>query len=238
MPINISNAKNRDAVVALEGLLPRRDVRYVDSNGRPIVTRKVLKTDVSHDLASLMKRRKKVEKLADVLVKSDPEVDLEEFGSYLSDTSRVYVSKRGIVHAVEEFEVIKNPDGTVRDRRPRRKEPQNINTETPLRWTGKFIKKKEAISNFVFTNKKQLVHINGLTFDFLYDIAKELDKRDSLLLLRGGETGKDPVVMYRGGKPYNAFLEGRVKGDSYCLILHLSNMELKRPKELVPSDES
>jgi len=23
-----------------------------------------------------------------------------------------------------------------------------------------------------------------------------------------------------------------VKGDSYCLIMHLSNMELKRPKEM------
>jgi hypothetical protein len=43
-------------------------------------------------------------------------------------------------------------------------------------------------------------------------------------------------VMNRGGKAYNAFLEGRVKGDSYCLILHLSNMELKKPKEGVASE--
>jgi hypothetical protein len=39
--------------------------------------------------------------------------------------------------------------------------------------------------------------------------------------------------MNRGGKPYNAFLEGRVKKDSYCLLLHLSNLELKRPAEIV-----
>ena len=40
------------------------------------------------------------------------------------------------------------------------------------------------------------------------------------------------IVLNRGGKQYNAFLEGRVKGDAYCLIMHLSNVELKKPKEL------
>jgi hypothetical protein len=232
MPINISNAKNRDAVVALEALNPKREIQYTDKKGRPIGTRKLLKTDVAHDLPQLLKKRKKLEKLAEALVKEDPEIDIESFGSFLTDTSRVYVTKKGIIHLVEEFEVIYNPDGTVRDRRPRKKEPQNMNAEFPMRWTGKYIKKGEAAHRFVFTNKKQLVHINGLTFDFLYEMAKELDKRDALLLIRGGEKANEPLVMNRGGKPYNAFLEGRVQGDAYCLILHLSNMELKKPKEL------
>jgi hypothetical protein len=232
MPINISNAKNRDAVVAMEGLLPKRDVRYLDPEGRPVATRKLLKSDVDHDLTRLMGKRKKLDSLAKDLIKGDPEIDIEHFGMFLADTSRVYVSSRGIVHVVDEFEVVQNPDGTVRDRRPRIKEPQNINTDVPLRWTGKYIKKEEAVRRFVFNSKKQLVHVNGLTFDFLYDMAKDLDKRDSLLLVRGGESGDKPIVMNRGGKSYNAFLEGRVKGDSYCLILHLSNMELKKPKEV------
>lgn len=231
MPINISNAKRRDAVVAMEGLMPKRDVRYLDPNGHPVLTRKLLKSDVTHDLAQLMKKRKKLESVSKALIKDDPEIDLEHFGMFLADTSRVYVSARGIVHVVEEFEVVKNPDGTVRERRPRLKEPQNISTDVPLRWTGKYIKKDEAVKRFVFNTKKQLVHVNGLTFDFLYDMAKELDKRDSLLLVRAGENGDKPIVMNRGGRSYNAFLEGRVKDDAYCLILHLSNMELKKPKE-------
>jgi hypothetical protein len=231
MAINISNSKNRDAVVALETLTPKRDIRYVDKDGRPVATRKLLKSDVTHDLDELMKqkRTKKVEKMAAELVKGDPEIDIEQFGMALVDTARVYVSKKGIVHLVEEFEVIYKPDGTIRERRERKKEPQNLNSEFPIRWTGKYIKKDEAVKRFVFTNKKQLVHVNGLTFDFLFDMAKELHKRDALLLLRGGESGDKPIVMNRGGRPYNAFLEGRVKGDAYCLILHLSNMELKRP---------
>jgi hypothetical protein len=232
MPINISNAKGRDAVVAFEGLMPKREIRYVDEKGKPVMTRKLLKTDTTHDLPELLKKKKKVEKIADDLIKGDPEIDIEQFGMYLTDTSRVYVTKAGIVHLVEEFEIIKNPDGTERDRRPRVKAPQNINAEFPIRWTGKFIKKEEAISKFVFTNKKQLVHVNGLTFDFLYDMAKELDKKKSLLLIRGGEKGTEPIVMNRGGKPYNAFLEGRIHKDAYCLVMHLSNMELKKPKIL------
>jgi len=107
------------------------------------------------------------------------------------------------------------------------------NSEVPVRWTGKFIKKEEAVKRFVFTNTKQVVHVNGLTFDFLYQMAEDLHKKDSLLLLRGGDKGDEPLVMNRGGKPYNAFLEGRVKGESYCLLLHMSNMELKRPKVIV-----
>ncbi|HLA96803.1 MAG TPA: hypothetical protein VK612_13860 [Pyrinomonadaceae bacterium] len=237
MAVNISNAKNRDAVVATEAVAPKRDVRYVDEKGKPVSTLKLLKTDVTHDLPELLKKQKKLDKIANALIKGDPEIDIEQFGMFLTDTARVYVSKTGIAHLVEEFEIIKNPDGSVRERRPRKKTAQTMNAEFPLKWTGKFIKKEEAINKFVFTNKKQLVHINGLTFDFLFEMAKELDKKKSLLLIRGGEKGDQPVVMNRGGRPYNAFLEGRVKGDSYCLIMHLSNMELKKPKNL-ESDES
>ena len=239
MPINISNSRNRDAVVATEALNPKRDLHFTDQKGKPVMTRKLLKTDVSHDLPELLKKKKKLEKVADYLVKEDPEIDIESFGMFLSDMARVYVTKKGIIHLVEEIEVIYNPDGTVRERRPRKKEPQNMNSEFPMRWTGKFLKKDEAAHRFVFTNKKQLVHINGLTFDFLYDMAKELDERDSLLLIRGGEKGNEPLVMNRGGKPYNAFLEGRIQGDAYCLILHLSNMELKKPKVMdTPEEET
>jgi hypothetical protein len=231
MAINIRNPKGRDAVVAFEAVIPQRDVHFVDEKGKPVVTQKLLKTDIEHDLDTLLKKKKgNLNALAKSLVKEDPEVDLEQFGSYLTDTSKVYVSKKGIIHIVDEVEVVCNPDGTLRERRPRIKDPQNINTDVPLRWTGKFIDKNEAAHRFVFTHKRQLIHVNGLTFDFLYEMAQELDKRNSLLLIRGGEKGDQPIVMQRGGKPYNAFLEGRIDGDSYLLVLQLSNMELKRPK--------
>ena len=231
MAINISNAKNRDATVALEAVRPRRDVHYIDEDHKMVINRRLLKTDVAHDLAALTKKDGDLEKLGKKLVDDDPEIDIEHFGKFLGETSRVYVSEKGIVHSVEEFEVIYNPDGSVRERRPRKKEMQNVSSDVPLKWTGKFIKKKEAVKKFVFATKKQLIHINGLTYDFLYEMAKVLHEKDSLMLLRGGEKGDQPLILYRGGKPYNAFLEGRIDDDAYCLILHLSNMELKKPKK-------
>ena len=217
--------------MAFEAVIPKREVLFVDAKGNPVRTQKILKTDIEHDLTALLKKRKTLEAVGKALVKDDPEIDIEQFGMSLTDTSRVYVSKKGIIHLVEEFEVLTHPDGTLRERRSRKKELQNVNTDIPLRWSGKFIKKEEAARKFIFTHKRQLIHVNGLTFDFLYDMAKELDERNSLLLLRGGEKGDEPIVMHRGGRPYNAFLEGRIQGDSYCLILQMSNMELKRPKE-------
>ena len=232
MAINISNAKNRDATVALEAVRPKRDVHYIDENHNMVINRRLLKTDTAHDLATLIKKDGDLEKLGKKLLDDDPEIDLENFGKFLSETSRVYVSEKGILHSVEEFEVIYNPDESERERRPRRKEMQNVNSDAPIKWTGKFIKKKEAVKKFVFATKKQLIHVNGLTFDFLYEMAKELQEKDSLMLLRGGEKSNQPLILHRGGKPYNAFLEGRVDGDAYCLILHLSNMELKKPKKV------
>jgi len=229
MAINISNSNNRDAVVAFEGLLGKQEIRYVDKKGEPAQNARVLKADSERELPVLLKKAKKIEKIGKMLIDGDPEVDLELTGMLLTDTSKVYVSSRGIVHLVEEYELIHDIKGELQKRRLREKTMQNMNSDTPVNWTGKFIKKEEAVRRFVFTNTKQLVHINGLTFDFLFQMAEDLDKKNSLLLLRGGENADQPLVMNRGGKPYNAFLEGRVKADSYCLLLHLSNMELKRP---------
>lgn len=238
MAINISNTKNRDAVVAFEAVVPKREVAFVDPKGKPVHTQKLLKTDIDHDLAALLKKKKDLNAIGKAIVKDDPEIDLEHFGMSLTDTSRVYVSKKGIIHLVDEWEVVKHPDGSIRERRQRQKEPQNIHTDIPLRWSGKFIKKEEAAHRFIFTHKRQLIHVNGLTYDFLYEMARELDERNALMLLRGGEKGDQPIVMTRGAKPYNAFLEGRIDGESYLLVLQLSNMELKRPAESEPPESA
>ena len=44
-------------------------------------------------------------------------------------------------------------------------------------------------------------------------------------------SGKDPIVLQLNGTAYRGFLEGRVNGETFILLLHLSNMELKKPVE-------
>ena len=132
MAINISNPNNRDAVVAFESLAGKRDVRYVDKNGGPTSNVRVLKADAEHELAVIQKKHKTLDKVAKVLVKDDPEVDMEKAGMFLTDTSKVYVSQTGILHLVDEFELIYKPDGKLAKRRPREKKA----AECQLRYSG------------------------------------------------------------------------------------------------------
>ena len=61
-------------------------------------------------------------------------------------------------------------------------------------------------------------------------MAKELHDESVMVLIGAGKTGKDPLIFQANGMPYRGFLEGRVDGKKYQLLLHLSNMELKKVK--------
>jgi hypothetical protein len=226
--INIANSKGRDAVVGASTVGKVLKVRWLDGQGRQIGTSRLMKSHCAHDLPALEAAAGGRDKIAQNLIDGDPEIDMEAFGSVLRETSRVFINADGkIVHKVKQFEVIRNPDGTERERRPRKVAQPNVDDETPIKWTGKLMKKQEVYNKFVFAGKRQIVHVNGLTYDFLYGIAKELEESASLMLIGAGPKGNQPLVLTRGGQQYRGFLEGRTDGDKYCLILHLSNMELK-----------
>jgi hypothetical protein len=233
--MNLSNSKNRDAVVATRSVSSSQRIVYLDEKGRQAKSVRVLRAPLERDLDALLRKVGGSDPLAglsNALIKGDPEVDLERTGEFLRDTSRVYVDPdQKIVHAVALWDVIRSPDGTTKDRRAHKTTEQNVATETPLKWSGKLLKKSEVWNRFVFSGKLQVVHINGLTYDFLFEMARELEQKDSLLLVGAGAKSNQPLVFQRGGTPYRGFLEGRTQGDSYCLILHLSNLELKAPSK-------
>jgi hypothetical protein len=235
--INVSNSKGRDAVVGTQSVSAVRHMRWLDEKGRQATNNRVLKATIDRDGDSLIAAAGGIDKVSTILVNGDPEIDIETYGRFLKDTSRVYVNPdRKIVHKVTEWEIVKNPDGTEKERRPRKVLLPNTATETPLRWSGKLIKKAEVFNKYVFTAKQQIVHINGLTYDFLFAMAKELEEKESLMLVGGGPKSNQPLVFQRGGTPYRGFLEGRTQGEKYCLLLHLSNLELKAP-EVKGADE-
>lgn len=234
--INISNSKNRDAMVNTQSVYSPLRVVWLDEKGRQVQNIRLLRCTIDRDIDALLKSAGSLDKVSELLLKGDPEVDLENYGRALSDTSRVYIDPdKKIVHKIREYEIVKNPDGSVRERRPRAVSLPNTATEVPLKWSGKLIKKSEVFNRFVFASKVQIVHVNGLTYDFLYSMAKELHDQQSLMLVGAGPKSNQPLVFQRGGTPYRGFLEGRIDGDKYCLILHLSNMELKAPEPLPPA---
>jgi hypothetical protein len=59
-------------------------------------------------------------------------------------------------------------------------------------------------------------------------MAKQLSTGNTMMFVGGGKKGSDPIVLSLGGTLYRGFLEGRVEGEKYCLILHLTNMEFRR----------
>lgn len=65
------------------------------------------------------------------------------------------------------------------------------------------------------------------TFDFLYEMAKKLSENNALMLIGSGPKGTAPLMISNNGTPYRGFLEGRIQGESFCLLLHLTNLELK-----------
>jgi hypothetical protein len=169
------------------------------------------------------------EGLADALIAGDPEVDMERFGLKVEGVKKVFVTPgQKVAYGVTLNEHVYLPDGTEKEVRPEQTTTANIATDgIPLRWTGKLIPRDKAMRMFMFKKSYQVQHVNGLTYDFLYDMAKKLADANAMMLVGGGPKGVAPLVMANGGTPYRAFLEGRVDGDKYALILRLTNMELK-----------
>ncbi len=228
--INLKNSKGRDAMVKTRHVATSLRLRWLDDSGRQAQSVRICRAPLDYDLQALLARTTASEPLSALgqsLIDGDPEVDLERTGGFLRDNTRVYVdADQKVVRALAMWDVVHNADGSVRERRPQTLQEQNVATATPLHFSGKFLKKSEVWNRFVFATKLQVLHVNGLTYDFLFEMARELEQKDCLLLVGAGKTNQ-PLVFQRGGTPYRGFLEGRTRGDSYCLILHLSNQELK-----------
>lgn len=224
--INISNIKARNAQVGFEQKGVKSAISMQREDGMGYSNARFLKATLATSIEVLYD--KFGENLADEIINSDPEIDLEMVGMRLGKVKKVYLDNKGkVAYRVIRQQVRFSPEGEEMEVKKFHTTESNINIDFPLRWTGKLIPKDKAVRTFAFIRKYQLKHINGLTFDFLYDMAKMLDEKKSMMLVGAGSKGVGPLVMSTGGTPYRAFLEGRVNGDKYCLLLHLTNLELK-----------
>ena len=224
--INLSNAKSRNAQVGMDIKAIKSTIKMGSPDGHKVKNVRMLKFTPDTSVETLTDRYGS--DLTNHIINSDIEIDTEKVGLRLSSTKKIVLDPSlKVVHRVSRQQVFYTPDGEEKEIRPFKTTESNINCDIPLRWTGKMIPKAKAVRMFAFTRKYQIRHINGLTFDFLYGIARELHENDVMMLVGAGSKGIGPLVMSTGGTPYRAFLEGRVDGDRYCLLLHLTNLELK-----------
>jgi len=227
--IYLANDQKRDSFVGFEAKPTKAKVFYKTKDGRERTNIKILKGTLDTSEEFLLKKYGSDNSLIEAMLQDDPEIDYELFGAKLDSTNKVFVDKDSqLVFSVDIQEVVKDIDGNEKSKSEYIASQSNISQDgLPIRWSGKFIDKNEAVKKFVFAKHYQLHHTNGLTYDFLYDMAKKLDDKNSLMFVGGGKKGNEPIVLSNGGKSYRAFLEGRVKDDKYILILHLTNLELK-----------
>ena len=225
--INLSNESRRDAEVAYGTSFHRPSPMYKTREGGRVQSRRNVKATLATADDALIE--KFGAGLADALVQGDPEVDMETFGLQVEGLKKVFLEPGGkVAYGVTLREHVYLPDGTEKEVRPDSTTEANISTDgIPVRWTGKLIPREKAMRMFVFKKSYQVQHVNGLTYDFLFEMAKKLADANAMMLVGGGPKGVAPLVMANGGTPYRAFLEGRVDGDKYALILRLTNLELK-----------
>lgn len=235
--IHISNAEQRNAVIVASSAKAAQGP-VLGVNGEVATFRRFIAAGpgrLDEDL-----RAEHGDDYAKELVSSDVEVDFDNVGRFIEGTQSVLLSGDGepLFSAPRVMEITFNPEGEETERREPVEVASTVNDAIPLRWTGKKMPKSEVVRNFAFRRSLQLQHVDGVTFDFLFSMAKELSDEDTMVLLGAGSSGKDPIVMQVNGSPYRGFLEGRVEGDKYLLLLHLSNMELKRPTVISKGEES
>ena len=137
-----------------------------------------------------------------------------------------------VLYAAGEVEVVCDRHGVEVERRLPSDTPANVDGDLPLVWTGRMVSRADAARRFGFSRNYQLRHVDGLTYDFLFAMAAELDQADFLVLVGAGPQGGGPVILERNGLPYRGFIEGRVDGERYLLALHLSHLELTVPVEV------
>ncbi|MCA9694415.1 MAG: hypothetical protein H6713_37700 [Myxococcales bacterium] len=226
--IHLMNDARRDATLAMDSVkaAPTPSMGLPDTK---LQFRRYLAATEDGLPARLTKKHGK--KLAQALVDGDPEIDVEQVGRVIGDTHTVFLSSAGtVLHASPRVvDVLFNPDGSERERADPKLIPANTNEEDPIKWTGRKVAKKDAVTSFAFRRTVQIKHVDGLTYDFLYGMAKELAEEGKVVMMGGGKKGKGPLIFQDNGKPYRGFLEGRVDGAKYKLLLHLSDMELKVP---------
>ena len=212
--LHLTNAEGRNTTIQFSGV-PAKPGPELGLPGEQVHFRRYLAGVDGDDHASLVAAHG--DDYGQALVDGDPEVDIEQVGRRIGATDVVYLSGEGdVLHAAPKLiELIFDAQGKETERRTPQDVPANVNETEPVHWTPMKMKRSVAARRFAFRRSLQLRHGDGLTYDYLFEMAKALDEKDEMVLIGAGAKGRDPLIFQHNGSPYRAFLEGRVDADRY-----------------------
>jgi hypothetical protein len=170
----------------------------------------------------------------------DRELDLEVAGKLIGRTSQILLnSEYQLCYNFTEYEIKRNREGKIIpcetcgeiycEHRIKRQTKANIDLDRqPVRWISvMMIDKLKVIKTWSFSQSYQIRHVDGLTYKHLYDMAKILHESNKMVLMAPIEQHQpQKLVLRNAGKPFYGWLEGRIQGDKYALILHRTTLKL------------
>lgn len=128
-------------------------------------------------------------------------------------------------------DIIYDAEGNEKERRSHLVRKTNLNDLLPVK-IGKRMPIEQAFTSFVFRHTYQIVHEDGVTMEFLFNIANDLHQKQEVALVGAGAKGAQPLVVREKGSPYRGFLYGEIGTGEYegryKLLLLLSDRELKK----------
>lgn len=170
------------------------------------------------------------QQITEALLKSDPEIDLQLIGKPVRIRSLAYLDEQRKPAA--DFRLVEEKltaEGVVKETKPYKASEPNI--ELPVQIAPKGNQTNDdLVQKFVMHKIYQVIHLDSLSFDFLFQLCQEIQPL-GFVRVSGGIKGNEPLILRREGLPAFAYLRGRVEGDKYCCTLHLTHTELKAPAE-------
>lgn len=228
--IRITDDRDRDARIQYESARRPPPKKTVRRDGTPIGHSYLIKVAEGRDLAKLEAQFPDPDGLAHALLEGDPDVDLEVVGRRIDRADRVWLKADGtVLYAGRVLQVITNPDGSEREKKDFVDVEATVDDTHALPWTGRLFPIADVVKRFALTRRVQLRHVDGLTFEFLYELADKLWSKRQMVLVGTGPKGNRPLIFQRNGSAYRGFLSGFTEGGRYVLSLHLSNLEIKSP---------
>jgi len=227
--LHVANAAGRNAIIVASSATANNKI-IMGKEGKPAEFRRYVsggKESLHEDLVIKLGK----DDYSAELIAGDPEIDLEIVGRKIDATQSLLLDSKGVPlkGSPKPVEITIDASGKEVSRRDPVEIAATVNDALPVRWVGKRIPKPDLVRKFAVKRTMQLRHVDGVTYDFLFGMAEELEKDNVVVLLGAGEDGKQPLILQLNGTPYRGFLEGRTKDKEYILLLHLSNMELKKP---------
>lgn len=227
--LSITDHRTVDAQIEITGPKAAPKRAFIAPNGQAARATRLVKATEGRDHVALAKQYPGTDDLARALVAGDPEVDIEQVGRRVGVANQVWIAADGkVLYAARTLKVVTDAAGAETSRDDFVNAEATVLPETALPWSDSLRPIQQVLKSVALGQKLQLRHVNDRSFDFLYELARHLQEKQAMLFVGTGENGLQPLIFKRNGSPYHGFLEGRVEGDGFLLVLHLSNLELKR----------